>query len=109
MDRVFFIDLEGKILENADYASHIGLAMFLVENNEELKKIFNTTDYSINKRYGLFLVNYIGYTLGYSNEYDQRLIINKEKATKSQKQTAFEFVQSGYSYQFNIDEETKKR
>ena len=109
MDRVFFIDLEGKILENADYASHIGLAMYLVENNEELKKIFNTTDYANNKRYDWFLVNYLGYTLGYGNEYDKRLIINKEKATKAQKQTAFEFVQSGYSYQFNTDEEAKKR
>lgn len=109
MDRIFFIDLDGKIIENNDYSSHIGLAIHTVENNEKLKEIFNSTDYSINKRYDLFLVNYIGYTLGYSNEYDSRLIINKEKATEAQKKTAFKFVQSGYSYQFNTAEESKTR
>ena len=101
MDRVFFIDLDGNIIENEQYASHIGLAIYILENNERLNKIYKSSGYN---QQDLFLINHVGYIEGYSNDYQQLLIINKDKATKAQKETAFKFVQSGYSYQFSNDD-----
>ena len=98
MDKIFFIDLAGQIIENPEIASHIGLAIDIINKNDELKQQFSVSGYD---KQDLFLVENVGYTLGSATEYDKFLIINKEKATKAQKQTAFRFVQEGYSYYFS--------
>ncbi len=105
-DRVFFIDSEGKVIENEEYESHIGLATFIINNNEKLKKEFEDSGYT---RQDLFLIEYVGYTLGYRTQYEGRLIINKEKTTPIQKKTAFKFVQSGYKFEFTDDEKVQTR
>ena len=105
-DKVFFIDLSGNIIENEEIESHIGLAIYILDNNEELKKQFENSNY---ERQDLFLINEIGYTLGYHSQYDSRLIINREKATPAKKKTEFEFVKQGYKFEFTTDENVKRR
>ena len=97
MDRVFLIDLNGNIIEDPAISSHVGLAIKIINEDKELKEKFIASGY---ENHELFLVEQIGYTLGSSSKYDQFLIINKEKATKAQKQTAYRFVQEGYSFCF---------
>ncbi len=106
MERIFFIDLDGNIIENEEYGSHIGLAMYIIDNNENLKQAFMNSG---NKKQDLFLVNDIGYILGSSSEYNRFLILNKEKTTTKQKQIAITFIRDGYEYYFSDDEKTKSR
>ena len=106
MDEIFFVDLDGNVIENKEYSSHIGLAKYILSNNKELLEEFNNSGY---EREDLFLTEYIGYTLGVNTEYERFLIINKEKTTRVQKARDFEFVKDGFSYTFTESIESKQR
>ena len=106
MNEVFFIDLDGNVIESNEHQSHIGLAKYIVENNSELFSEYKKSGYD---REDLFLLEYIGYTLGCNTVYDRFLVINREKTTKVQKSTQFGFVQEGFKYFFSDDEEKMSR
>jgi len=105
MEEVFFIDLNGNIISDDHISSHIGLSKKIVQNDEYLKEKFIESGYD---KEDIFLLEYIGYTLGSGMPYNRFLIINKEKTTKKQKETQFRFVQEGYAFHFT-DEETKTK
>lgn len=103
---IFFVDLDGNVIEKEGVSSHIGLAKDIVNNDSELLETFKNSGY---EREDLFLLEYIGYTLGASTEYDKFLIINRDKTTQIQKARDFEYVQQGFSYSFTESEQTKQR
>ena len=105
MDRIFFIDLNGQVIENPAYESHIGLAIDILSKNEELQKAYKESGYDNQE---LFLVEQAGYTLGSASKYDKFLLINREKATKEQKQTAYMFVQQGYDFCFSKEKSSSR-
>ncbi len=106
MNEVFFVDLDGNILDDDNISSHIGLAKKIVGSNIRLLKEFQNSNY---KREDMFLIMEKGYCAA-SNEYNNRfLLINKEKSTKKQKEVLYRFVQDGYSFYFTDDEEEKSK
>ena len=56
MDEIFFVDLDGNVIENKEYSSHIGLAKYILSNNKELLEEFNNSGY---EREDLFLTELV--------------------------------------------------
>ncbi len=106
MDEVFFIDSNGKVLEDEHIESHIGLAKKIVDESEELKKEFIENGY---EKEDLFLVDYKGYILGSGTNYNKFIIVNKEKTTSSQKKTALTYIEEGYHPYFTDEEIVKHK
>ena len=102
--RAFFIDLDGNVIENGKIESHIGLAIFIVDNDEKLKKEFEESGYY---KQDLFLIEQVGYVLGYQKEYEKQLMVNKKIFTPEQKKTAFEFYDMGYDIDYYDNELTR--
>ncbi len=104
MEEVFFIDLDGKVIESDTIASHIGLAKDIVEKDENLKQEFIESGYY---KEDIFLTNYKGYILGSGMPYNRFILVNKEKTTPAQKKTALIYLEEGYRPYFTDDEKEK--
>lgn len=104
----YYINPDGKIVEYEGIASHIGIAMQVIEDDPKMKEEFKNsnfkyaTDFLIQKR------GFIQVTDDAGNGYYQRkLLFSASKMSQAQKRIIMELIAEGFTYE-NIDETEKE-
>ena len=93
MEEVIFIDSNGNIKQDRDICSHIALAMKLIENDEELKQKYQSSNI---KRYDLFLIQNMGYiSVSVDSVYGIKLIVNNKCLTDTQRLIMNNYLKAG--------------
>ena len=97
ISKCFFIDKNGNEIYNEKIGSHVGLAINILESNEELKKIYETEKYRIMSTAN-FLQDICGYIRGGQLGEYKTIIFNSSTLSEDQRLALRGYHEEGYHF-----------